>query len=101
MKSITEAQAKNLEKSKLITLANKPGQFYLLAESLEDRYDERPTGVLDKITLSQFSKRCTLATNTKAKNEDGGKSDKKAINLDQQFPGVLQNEIKDKCCYCF
>ena len=55
LKNITEEQAKNLEKEKLVTLENKPGQFYLLAESLEDRYDERPTEI-EKISCHNSEK---------------------------------------------
>ena len=69
LRNIPESQAKNVEKGKLITLENKPGQFYILAESLEDRYDDRPP-VLEKITLSQFAKRCTLSSKTKNYNKD-------------------------------
>ena len=91
LKNLTEAQVKNIDKSKLITLPNKPGQFYLLAESMEDRYDKRPAeGLenLENLSLSQFAKRCTLGIN----NSKKGNEEKKAS---------LNNGIKEDFIIAF
>ena len=67
MKSISENEAKKLPLEKVITLTNKPGKFFLKAESLEDRYNNNPD--LQKLCLSQFVKRMIKSGKIKYEEE--------------------------------
>jgi hypothetical protein len=82
-------------------VANKPDKFYVMATSLEDRYDDRPE-ILDDISLSQFAKRCTLDSKRSETNEDEQLFEKgTAIKVKEEEENphdlkadVLKDEIK-------
>ena len=95
LKTLTESEASQLPKEKIVTISNKPGKYYTKAISLEDRYDERPEE-LQNISLAQFAKRFTKTRKSAYTEEDTLFEDGTDVIVKEENENNSENILNDE-----